>query len=83
MTEIEVKEKIQDIPIGSKIELIKKNGEILEVNLASHDVSGTEEKDYGTIVVPALPPALTVVGRTRFGKFRIDAEDIVKIAWVE
>lgn len=82
MTEIEVKEIIQDIPIGSKLELIKTNGEILQVTLASHEVEGTEKKDYGSIVVPALPPALTVLGN-RFGKYRIDTEDLVKIAWVE
>lgn len=82
MTELEVKELIQGIPIGSKLELIKKNGDIVQVMLASHDVSGTEQKDYGAIVVPALPSALTVLGN-RFGKYRIDTDDIVKIAWVE
>ncbi len=82
MTEKEVKDAIQEIPIGAKIQLIKTNGGIIEVQLASHDVSGTVEKDYGTVIVPALPPALVVVGGTRFGKFRIDASEIVKIAWI-
>ncbi len=82
MTTEEAKNAIEEIPIGSKIQLIKKTGEIIEVKLASHEVSGTERIDYGNIVVPALPPALTVLGGARFGKFRIDLEDIVNIAWV-
>lgn len=82
MTEQELKETIEHIPLGSTIQLIKTNGDIIEVILASHDVSGTEMKDYGSIVVPALPPAITVHGGTRFGQHRIDADDIVKIAWV-
>ncbi|MEM7549509.1 MAG: hypothetical protein AAF363_07540 [Bacteroidota bacterium] len=83
MTEKEAKEAIKEIPVGSKIQLIKKNGVITELRLASHEVSGTEKKDYGDIVVPALPPALIVRGGSRFGNFRLDTEEIVKIAWVE
>ncbi len=83
MTEQEALDNIRDIPIGAKLQLIKKNGDIVQVQLASHDVSGTEKKEYGELVVPALPPAITVVGGTRFGKFRIDVEDLVSIAWVD
>lgn len=83
MTESEVKNKIQKIPLGSRLQLIKKSGEILEVRLASHEVSGTEEKDYGTIKAPALPPAITVQGGSRFGSFRIEVEEIVEIAWID
>ncbi|MEM0939273.1 MAG: hypothetical protein AAF600_04200 [Bacteroidota bacterium] len=83
MTEQEALEVIRNVPLGSKLQLIKKTGGIVEVKLASHDVSGTEEKDYGTLVVPALPPALTVQGGTRFGSFRIDIENIIKIAWID
>lgn len=83
MSEKEAKEIIQSIPIGSRLQLLKKTGEVFDVVLASHDTSGTEKKDYGTIVVPALPPALTVQGGTRFGSFRVELEDLVKIAWVD
>ena len=80
MSETEAKEVIKNIPIGSMLQLIKKNGTIIEVRLASHEVSGTEKKDYGDLTVPALPPALIVRGGTRFGNFRIDTDEIVKIA---
>ncbi len=80
MTENEVKAAIQDLPLGCKLQLIKKNGGIVEVTLQSHDVSGTEKKEYGEVVVPALPPAIIVHGGTRFGNFRIDVEDLVDIA---
>lgn len=83
MTEQEALEAIRNIPLGSKLQLIKKTGEVIDVKLASHEVCGTEEKDYGTLVVPALPPALTVQGGTRFGNFRVDIEDIIKIAWID
>ena len=82
MTVKEAKNTIKDIPIGSWIQLIKKNGDIVELRLASHDVSGTKKKDYGILIVPALPPAMIVQGGTRFGNFRIDVKDIVKIAWI-
>ena len=80
MSQEEVKEIIQEIPVGSELQLLKKNGDIIEVRLASHEVSGTMKKDYGDLVVPALPPAIIVQGGTRFGSFRIDTEEIVKIA---
>ena len=83
MTESQLKKQIQSIPIGSQLQVVKSNGEIIEVRLASHEVSGTKAIDYGEIVVPELPPALTVQGGTRFGSFRIDAEEIVKIAWID
>lgn len=83
MTEIEAKKAIKDIPIGSRLQLIKKNGVITEVRLASYEVSGTKLKDYGDLVVPALPPALIVRGRSRFGNFRQQIDEIIKIAWIE
>jgi hypothetical protein len=82
MNREEAIESIKTIPLGSKIQLIKKNGVITEVVLASHEVEETIEKQYGNIVVPALPPALIVKGGTRFGSFRIEIDDIVKIAWI-
>jgi len=82
MNREEALESIKAIPLGSKIQLIKKNGVITEVVLASHEVEETVEKQYGNIVVPALPPALIVKGGTRFGNFRIEIDDIVKIAWI-
>ena len=78
----QVKDTIKDLPIGSKLQLIKKNGDIIEVKLADHEVSGTEKKEYGELEVPALPPALIVTGGTRFGKFRIDIDELVDIARV-
>lgn len=83
MTEKEAREAIKEIPIGSRVQLLKTNGDIIEVRLASHEVGGTERKDYGEIVVPALPPAITVLGSLRWGQYRIDTEDLVKIAWVD
>lgn len=75
-------ESIKTIPLGSRIQLIKRNGVITEVVLASHEIEETVEKNYGRIVVPALPPALIVRGGTRFGNFRIEIDDIIKIAWI-
>lgn len=83
MTEEEAFEAIKDVPIGSKLQLLKKNGEVLEVRLASHEVHGEAKKDYGTLEVPELPPALTVQGGTRFGSFRIEVEELVNVAWIE
>jgi len=82
MTQEEAFESIKHIPIGSKIQLIKRNGQITEVILASHEVEETVEKNYGRIVVPALPPALIVKGGSRFGNFRVEVDDVIKIAWV-
>ena len=81
MTKLEVIETIKDIPIGSKLQLVKKNGDIIEVVLASHYISAVEEKVYDGITVPELPPALTVQGK-RWGTFRIEIEEIIKIAHI-
>ena len=80
MTQQEAKNLIQNIPIGARLQLIKTNGSIIEVRLASHEVEGTEQKIYGELEVPALSPAIIVQGTTRFGNFRIDTDDIVDIA---
>lgn len=83
MTIQEAQEAIKDIPLGSTIQLVKTNGDIIEVKLMSKEINAIEAKKYGNMEVPELPPALTVVGGTRFGKFRIEIQEIVKIAWVE
>lgn len=83
MTVQEAQEAIKDIPLGSTVQLVKTNGDIIEVKLMSKEISAIEAKKYGNMEVPELPPALTVVGGTRFGKFRIEIQEIVKIAWVE
>ena len=80
MTQQEASDAIKDIPLGSQLELIKTNGDIIQVKLASHEVSGIEKKEYEGLTVPALPPAIVVLGGTRFGQFRIEIEEIVKIA---
>jgi hypothetical protein len=81
MTEDEVIEVIRDFPIGAKLQLIKTNGDIIEVVLASHETGGLEMKVYDNLVVPPLPPALSVHGG-RWGTYRIDIEEIVNIALV-
>ena len=83
MTQEEAREAIKDIPAGGKIQILKKNGDIIEVVLASHSVEGVPEKNYDAVDVPALPPALTVTSRIRFGQFRMEIDDIVNIAWIE
>lgn len=83
MTQEEAKEAIKDIPVGGKIQILKKNGDIIEVALASHNVEAVPEKNYEVVDVPELPPALTVTSRIRFGKFRMEIEDIVNIAWID
>ncbi|MEM6525147.1 MAG: hypothetical protein AAGF85_18660 [Bacteroidota bacterium] len=83
MTEEEAKEAIRNIPIGARLQLIKKNGAIVEVRLASHEISAVEKKEYEDLVVPELPPALIVRGRSRFGNFRQDLNEVVKIAWID
>lgn len=80
MTADEARLSIKNMPIGATIQLIKKTGAIVEVQLASLEVSGTAFKDYGSLQIPALPPALIVRGGTRFGNFRMDVEDIIHIA---
>ena len=59
MTLKEAQEEIKNIPIGSKLQLIRTNGVISDVKLASHEII-IEAKDYGDIQIPALPPALLV-----------------------
>lgn len=83
MSEEEIKHAIKDIPVGAKLQLVKNNGDIIEVRLMSHEVAGTEAKEYGELVVPALPPALTVQGGSRFGSFRIEAQEILNVAWID
>jgi hypothetical protein len=82
MTQKETIEAIKDIPLGAQVQIIKKSGTILDARLASHEVNGIEKKDYGNLVVPELPPAIIVQARVRFGNFRVDIDDILKIAWV-
>lgn len=81
MNKNEVDDIIKDIPIGSKIQLVKKNGDIIDAVLASQDAEGTEEKDYGELKVPSLPPAIIIQGK-RWGVHRVEIEDLVKIARV-
>lgn len=81
MTEEEVKNAIRDVPIGAKLQLIKTNGDIIDVVLASHETSAVEKKIYENLEVPTLPPALNVHGG-RWGTYRIDTDEIVKIALV-
>jgi len=83
MTEEEVRTAVDQIPVGAKIQVVKTNGAIVDVQLMNHEVEGVEKKSYGSIEVPALPPAITVMGGTRFGSFRIEASEIVSIAWVD
>ena len=83
MTLVETQSAIKDVPVGSVLQIIKKNGAIMEAILMSKVIEGTERKDYGNLVVPALPPALILRGGMRFGNFRLDLDDIVNIARVE
>jgi hypothetical protein len=83
MTKEEAKKAIKNIPIGAKIQVIQKSGNIMDVRLSSHEVGETSKKEYGTLTVPELPPALLVNGHIRQGNYRVELDDIVKIAWVE
>ena len=83
MTLVETQSAIKDVPVGSVLQIIKKNGAIMEAILMSKTIEGTERKEYGNLVVPALPPALILRGGMRFGNFRLDLDDIVNIARVE
>ena len=74
---------IEKIPIGSKVQIVKKNGDIIELRLASHLVEEIPSQSFGEIFVPKQPAAITVVGSTRFGQFRLEIEDLLKIAWIE
>jgi hypothetical protein len=79
MTEKELQETIEEMPIGAKLQIVKTNGDILDVVLASHETGAVEQKSYGDVEMPALPPAITVQGG-RWGTYRIDADEIVKVA---
>lgn len=81
MTEEEVRKIIEDIPTGSRLQIIMTSGEIKDVVLASHDTGALEEKNYEQLVVPALPPAIIVHGG-RWGTYRIEVGDIMHIAHV-
>jgi hypothetical protein len=83
MTKEEAQKAIKDIPIGSKIQVIQKSGNIMDVRLSSHEVNDTEKKEYETLTVPELPAALLVHGHIRQGNYRVELEDILRIAWVE
>lgn len=78
----EAKEQIKGIPIGSDLQLIRKSGVISDVKLASDEIEAVKAKDYGHLQIPCLPPALLVTGNARFGKYRVEIGDIVRIAWV-
>ena len=65
MTKEEAKKAIKNIPIGAKIQVIQKSGNIMDVRLSSHEVGETSKKEYGTLTVPELPPALLVNGHIR------------------
>ena len=79
MTEKEIKATIANMAVGSKLQVIKTNGDILDVTLASHETGATDEKQYEKLKVPSMPPALIVHGG-RWGSYRINADEIVKIA---
>jgi hypothetical protein len=79
MTQDEAIAAIINIPLGSRIKITLYDGTESYVRLSSYDVSGTGRKEYGTLVVPELPPALTVVTPTNFGETRIDLIEIEQI----
>lgn len=81
MTEIEVKEIVHNLPVGAKLQVIKTNGDIIEVSLASNEVSSIEAKSYNDLNVPAMPPAIEVQGG-RWGTYRLEISEIVDIARV-
>ncbi len=81
MSDNEARDIIKNITPGTRLEIIKTNGDIIEVVLASQEVRGLEEKRYDNLVVPALPAALIVYGG-RWGKFRLDTQDIVSIVQI-
>jgi len=81
MTEKEAQNIIKDLPIGSKLQVVKKNGDIVEVVLASHETKSLEKKSYDNLEVPELPPAIIVQGG-RWGTFRMELEQISNIAQI-
>lgn len=82
MTQEEARATVEKIPLGSKIQLLKTDGSIMDAVLKSHLVEPTEGKDYGSLQVPGLPPAIIVHAGMRFGNFRVEVEDLVKISHV-
>lgn len=83
MTAEEVSKAIKEIPLGSNIQIIKNNGDIIDYRLASHEVEGVEKKNYEGLEIPDLPEAIIVTGGSRFGKFRVEISEIVNIAWIK
>ena len=81
MTAKEVKGIIEEIPVGSRLQVIKTNGDIIEVSLASNEVSTIEPKIYNDLNIPAQPPAIEVQGG-RWGTYRLEISEIVNIARV-
>ncbi len=80
MSTNEVKQVIQDIPLGSKIEVITKAGATFQVALKNYD-SGRERKEFNGIVIPAIPEALILEGPT-FGDWRLSIDELEEIAEV-
>ena len=81
MTEQEVNDIIKDLPIGAQLEVIMKNGDVIDVNLSSHETAAKEAKEYSEVKVPELPPAL-IVKRKRWASYRIELENISNIVRV-
>ena len=81
MIESEAQQIIEKIPIGAKLQLIMRNGDIHDVVLASHDTVALKKKEYEGLTVPEMPPALIVQG-ARWGTYRVDISDIIKIAHI-
>ena len=82
MTPEEARNEVVKIPLGARIQLVKKDGSIMDAVLKSHIVESIEEKNYDSLKVPALPPAVIVHAGMRFGNFRVEVEDLVKISHV-
>lgn len=77
----EVKKVIQSVPLGSKIEVVKKNGNAIQVALQSYEIAGSEPKDFNGITIPEVPAALLVAGPI-FGDLRLEIADLARIATV-
>ena len=77
----EVKKVIQSVPLGSKIEVVKKNGNAIQVALKSYEIAGSEPKDFNGITIPEVPAALLVAGPI-FGDLRLEIADLARIATV-
>ncbi len=81
MTLQEAKRIIQNVPLGSKIEVVKKNGNAIQVALQSYDITGSEQKVMNGITIPQVPAALLVAGPI-FGDWRLEIADLARIATV-